>query len=133
MNFGTKDFMCLDFVRDSLRIAAGTLSSGKTQITHLVNRNISGLSDAKITESIRVLIGEMGLKKPIIIATVPSGMIITKNIEIPSRDKKEIKEIINLQAIRHTPYSRQEIVIDYIDIGTYRQSYTKVLLIIVTR
>ncbi|MDD5255517.1 MAG: pilus assembly protein PilM, partial [Candidatus Omnitrophica bacterium] len=62
-----------------------------------------------------------------------SGVVITKNIEVPSTDPQEIRDIINLQSGRHTPYSRDEIIIDYIDIGTYRQSYTKILLIIVAR
>ena len=43
-----------------------------------------------------------------------------------------LKEIIDLQAGRHTPYSREEIIIDYINIGTFRENYTKILLIIVT-
>ncbi len=45
---------------------------------------------------------------------------------------QEIREIVDLQAGRHTPYSREEIVIDYINIGAYRENYTKILLVIVT-
>ena len=62
----------------------------------------------------------------------PAHLTIAKNIEIPSLDPDEIKEIIDLQAGRHTPYSRGEIIIDYINIGTYRENYTKILLVIVT-
>ncbi|MFA5060346.1 MAG: PilN domain-containing protein, partial [Candidatus Omnitrophota bacterium] len=58
---------------------------------------------------------------------------ITKNIEIPSLDPNEIKSIIDLQAGRHTPYSREEIIIDYVNIGVYQRNYSKVLLVIVNR
>ena len=38
---------------------------------------------------------------------------------------------IDLQAGRHTPFSREEILMDYLNIGTYRKNYTEVLLVIV--
>ncbi|MFH1640546.1 MAG: pilus assembly protein PilM, partial [Candidatus Omnitrophota bacterium] len=72
-------------------------------------------------------------KDPYVINILSSNLAITKNIEIPSIKPQEIKEIISLQAGRHTPYSREEIVIDYINLGTYKNSYTKVLLVIVAR
>ncbi|MBN1405865.1 MAG: pilus assembly protein PilM, partial [Candidatus Omnitrophica bacterium] len=74
---------------------------------------------------------KLGIKNPVVIDVALPNIVITKNIEIPSIDPQEIREIINLQAGRHTPYAREEIIIDYIDIGTYKRSYTKILLIIV--
>jgi len=64
---------------------------------------------------------------------IPSRLIITKNIEVPSQDPAEIADIMNLQVSRHTPYAREEIIIDYVIIGTHRISYTKILLVIVAR
>ncbi len=75
----------------------------------------------------------MGLKKPLAVCAVSSNIVTTKNIEIPSIDPAEIKSIIDLQAGRHTPYSREEILIGYITIGIFQRNYTKVLLVIVNR
>ena len=133
VRFGTKTFVCLDFASDSLRIAVASGTARKKEIVYLASHNISGLSEAQISEIVRMTVNQLQLVDPVVVANISSGITITKNIEIPSKDPREIKEIINLQAIRHTPYSRQEIIIDYIDIGIYRQSYTKILLVIVTR
>ncbi|MBU1088031.1 MAG: pilus assembly protein PilM, partial [Candidatus Omnitrophica bacterium] len=76
---------------------------------------------------------DLNIKNPYVVNVVPLHLTITKNLEIPSLDVKEIKEIIDLQSGRQTPYAREEIIVDYINIGTYRQSYTKILLVIVTR
>jgi len=64
---------------------------------------------------------------------MPSHLVTTKNIEIPSLDPGEIHSIIDLQAGRHTPYSREEILVGYISIGVFQRNYTKVLLVIVNR
>jgi Tfp pilus assembly PilM family ATPase len=67
------------------------------------------------------------------LGVVPSYCAVTRNIEIPSLDQNEIREIINLQATRHTPYARNEIIIDFLNLGVFKSVYTKILLIIVPR
>ncbi len=64
---------------------------------------------------------------------IPSKFIITKNVDIPSKDKEEIRKIIDLQAGRYTPYSRDEILIDSLSMETSEQPYTNVLLVIIQR
>lgn len=102
------------------------------ELVNVFSQNIAGYSDDDIVKAIKLACGHLCAKVPDIICTIPSNLIITKNIEIPSTDPAEIKEIINLQAGRHTPHARDEIIIDYIDVGIYKRSYTKALLIIVS-
>jgi type IV pilus assembly protein PilM len=123
----------IDFSGNNLKFAHARISSNKREVINLSSRDISGLADADISKVIRSGYGELGAKNPQIINIIPPHLVITKNIEIPSVNEKEIREIINLQAGRHTPYSREEIIVDYIDIGTYKNSYTKILLVIVAR
>lgn len=72
-------------------------------------------------------------KKVEVISLVPSNVCVTKNIAIPSVNPQEIKEIISLQASRYSPYSREEIIIDYLDIGRHHERYTKILLVLANR
>ena len=102
------------------------------ELVNVFGQNITGQSDDDIAKAVKLACGHLRAKVPDIICTIPSNLIITKNIEIPSTDPGEIKEIINLQAGRHTPHARDEIIIDYIDVGVYKRSYTKALLIIVS-
>jgi len=123
----------IDFNGSNLKLAYARISPDRREIISLANRDIIGLSDGDISKAIRTCYDGLEARNPNIISIVPPNLVITKNIEIPSINDKEIREIINLQAGRHTPYSREEIIIDYFNIGTYKQSYTKILLVIVTR
>ena len=128
-----RELVGIDFSSHILKLAHARVYPNKREIVNLLNRDIAGLTDAEIPKIIRAGFNDLAAKDPNIINTIPSNLVMTKNIEIPSIDPGEIREIINLQAPRHTPYSREEIIIDYIDIGTYKHSYTKILLVIVAR
>src|SRR5262249_9643954 len=72
-------------------------------------------------------------RKASIICEVPASAATAKTIEVPSSDPEEIKSIINLQASRHTPYSREEVLISYINLGMNALNNTRLLLVIVHR
>lgn len=126
-----RDIVGIDFSGSDLKLVHIRASYGKIEIANLSSRSISGLSDADLSRAILSSFQSFGAKNPRVVSVITSNSAITKNIEIPSIDPKEIREIINLQAGRHTPYSRDEIVIDYLDVGVHKNIYTKILLIIV--
>ncbi|MFA6216152.1 MAG: pilus assembly protein PilM [Candidatus Omnitrophota bacterium] len=105
----------------------------KKEVVSLVNHAVTGVNDADIAKLINTALTALNVKPLRVYDVLPSQLLITKNIEVPSINPQEIKEIISLQAGRHTPYSREEIIVDYIDIGTYKRNYTKVLLVMVAR
>jgi Tfp pilus assembly PilM family ATPase len=133
-NIGKKYLVCVDLSTDNLKIAVATIAMlGNIKVSNLINRNLQGLSDENISEIIKESLNKINVKNPIIISVIPSHLSITKNIEIPSIIPEEIEGIINLQASRHTPYSREDIIISYIKIGIYKSSHTKALFVVVSR
>jgi type IV pilus assembly protein PilM len=130
---GNRELIGIDLSTDNLKIAHFKIyPNNKRELIEILTRNLGGLSDDDISKTIQTCIKELKVKNPIFSIAIPAHLVISKNIEVPSTNDKEIKEIINLQAGRHTPYSREEIIIDYIPIGIYKQNYTKILLLIVT-
>ena len=127
----SKELSCVSFSDDKFRFARIQGLPNKKEITELVVKDILNLSDSDTSDVIRTSFKEVGVKNLNVICNISSHLLMTKNIEIPSRDSKEIEEIINLQSGRYTPYSIDEIIIDYVKIGIYKQNYTKVLLIII--
>ena len=123
----------LDFSSNLLKIACLNTGATKKEISHLFLHETAGLSDSEIVKLVSSSLATLKTKPSQIISIITSDSIITKNIEIPSVDPNEIKEIIDLQASRHTPYSREEVAVGHIHIGTYRQNYSKILLIIAAR
>jgi len=68
-----------------------------------------------------------------VIACLPRQMVNVRMLELPSTDRAEIADMVDLQSGKQTPYSREEIVSDYRIIGSERQGYTRVMLAIVQR
>jgi len=121
--------ICFD--KDNLKIAQLRARGDKREVVALLGREIDGLSADDVAKTIRTSLGNLKVKNLALI--IPPQLTITKNIEIPSKDAKEIREMINLRAGKYTPHSREEIIIDYIDIGAYRPDHSEILLIIVER
>jgi len=128
-----QELLCIEINGVNLKIARAKIGIKRNEITDLVSRDISGVPESDIPMAIEEVVKGLQTKNPYVVYSVSSNLVITKNIEVPSTDPKEIKDIINLQAGRHTPYSREEIIADYIEIGTYKHSYTRILLVIVAR
>ncbi|MDP8265933.1 MAG: PilN domain-containing protein [Candidatus Aceula meridiana] len=101
------------------------------QVSRLAIIDIKGLSDQDITSKVKTSLSEFGVVKAETVCALSPNATTTKNIEIPSVDPHEIKSIIDLQAGRHTPFSREEIIIGYINFGIYQKNYSKILLVIV--
>ncbi|MBI3602315.1 MAG: pilus assembly protein PilM [Candidatus Omnitrophica bacterium] len=71
--------------------------------------------------------------KAMVVCVIPASAVTSKTIEVPSLDPQEIKSILNLQVNRHTPYSRQEVLVGSINLGLASAHQTKVLLVIAHR
>lgn len=121
----------VNFTQSSVRLAYAKMVLGKIEITAIKSLNTAGMDDMQIAFLIRDTLKSFRIKKPLILINIDSPAVITKNIEIPSIDDKEIHEIIDLQAGRYTPYAREEIVVEHINVDTYHESYTKVFIVIV--
>ncbi len=52
-----------------------------------------------------------------------------RNLQLPTTDLDELKEMINLQAAKQTPYSTDQIISDFQVIGSGQEGYTDVVLV----
>ena len=132
--FGSdKDRLGILLSDDILKIVHMRLSSSGHTVANVFRKDIQGVAPEELPKVLKGALAELNVKRVKAVCVIPSSVATTKNIEIPSLDPQEIKSIIDLQAGRHTPYSREEILMGYISIGEYQRNYTQVLLIIVNR
>jgi len=68
-----------------------------------------------------------------VIGCLPRQMVNVRMLELPSTDRDEITDMVDLQVGKQTPYSKDEIVFDYRVVGLGRTGYTRVMLNIVQR
>jgi len=129
--FRTRQLLAIDFSVSYVKIALVKSFPNRKELRAVLVRPIAKLSDDDISKLIQTSVRELKIAHPVTVLTVAANQVISKNIEVPSVDPAEIREIINLQASRHTPHAREEVIIDYIPLATNKKSYTKVLLLIV--
>lgn len=130
---GSKNIIAVSLSEDVLKIAEVKGAGTSAKISNLSAQSIAGQSGAALQETLNGALKGMKAKGSQVVYVVPPSMATTKNIEIPSTDPEEIKSIVNLQAGRHTPFSRDEIELGFVNLGVYNSNYTRVLLVIVKR
>ena len=127
------DVVGIEFNGGNLRLSIIKALPSRKEVVVLLDKDIQNQQKAETAQLIRQVIFNSKVKNPRTICVIPSSLIITKNVELPSQDPREIEDIVNLQASRHTPYGREGIVVDYINMGVNQKNYTKILLVIVNR
>ncbi|OGX07475.1 MAG: hypothetical protein A2Z88_07220 [Omnitrophica WOR_2 bacterium GWA2_47_8] len=133
MIFASSDTIAISLTEETLKVIHLKGKGADQKIINVSKKDIKGQSPEEVGKVLKDTLSEMEIKAANVVSVIPSSLTTTKNIEIPSTNPDEIKSIIDLQAGRHTPYSREDILIGYIKIGEYSRNYTKVLLIIVNR
>lgn len=118
---------------DNVFKVAQVKGGASPKLVNVAAVSVQGVSDADLPKKIQSALSGFNTKKMTVVCVVPNSMATTKNIEIPSTNKDEIKSIVSLQAGRHTPFSREEIQVGYLNNGVHKNNYTKVLLVIANK
>ena len=129
----SKDYIGLTLTDNYLKVAHIKGTSALPKVGSVVLHDIQGLPEQGIITTIKKALKGINVKKSNLLLVVPPSIVSTKNIEIPSVNDQEIRSIVNLQAGRHTPFSRDEIQVGFVNIGVYKSNFTKVLLVIANK
>jgi Tfp pilus assembly PilM family ATPase/Tfp pilus assembly protein PilN len=93
--------------------------------------SIVSLSDEDISRKISGLAAELKINSHYLILSVPRHLTTTRNLDLPSSNPSEIKDMIELQIGKQTPYASDEVIKDYQVLGSNADGYSSVLLVIV--
>jgi Tfp pilus assembly PilM family ATPase/Tfp pilus assembly protein PilN len=91
---------------------------------------IEGASDLDIAQKIMEYTKKENLKPTEILIAHPSHNLTMRILSLPSVDPREIKDIVDLQAVKQTPYSRDEITTGFHILGSDAAGYSRVLVAI---
>ena len=86
-----------------------------------------------VSSAIADIFRTMKLSKDSVVISIPRHLVTVRALELPSLDPNEIKEIVDLQISKQTPYSKEEIISSHRTVDSLRQGYTRVILAIATR
>lgn len=71
------------------------------------------------------------MKRKILI--IPRHLVTLRFIELPSTDSSEIKNMAEFQALKETPYSEDEIIMSYKNLGSYKKGFSYIMIAIVKK
>lgn len=124
-----KKYLSISINDNSLKVAQ-VKSSGAVEKVARVQAVSNSPED--LAKALKTALSGFDRKAPVV-CVIPAANATSKSIEVPSNDPQEIKSIISLQATRHTPYSRDEIIISYANMGSTDKNNTRILLVIAHR
>lgn len=91
---------------------------------------IRDLGELEISQKIDRAVKSRGMMIKNLILIHPDHQLTTRILSLPSTDRKEIADIIDLQAVKQTPYSREEITSGFSVLEQDATGYSKVLVAI---
>jgi len=92
---------------------------------------ITDLSDREISDLISQAMRRMKLKSVETKISIPRNMVTVKNLHLPSKDPKEIEQMIDLHIGRLVPFKKEEILFGHQFLGIDNSGYADEMLAIV--
>lgn len=99
-------------------------------ITALLAKPIQGMSDEDAIAWLKQACAGKGFEAGALLIANPAPLTTARLFTLPSTDPAEIRDIVELQAEKHTPYAKEEILTDFRVLETDRAGYSRVLLVI---
>ncbi len=128
----TKESIHIYLDDQMLKIAKIQSAGSRKTVAGIFAQEIKDLSQEDLAKVMIEAKRKLAIRTRKASIVLPAKCTITKSIEVPSLDEQEITDIIRLQAGRHTPYSKDEIIVGHINLEVVLERYMKSLLVIVS-
>jgi Tfp pilus assembly PilM family ATPase len=127
-----RPYVLVEIGSDWLKLAHVVPMRRGVSIPHLHLEKTGSRSHA-LAKSISGVLKNLKLTKLPVVGCLPRQMVNVRMLELPSIDPDEIRDMIDLQVGKQTPYSKKEIVFDCKVMSSERTGYTRAMLVIVQR
>ncbi|MBN3038731.1 MAG: pilus assembly protein PilM [Candidatus Omnitrophica bacterium] len=126
-----KIFTALEISDNWLKIVQAIPAAKDKKLKRVLVEKITSLDDQQISEKIKELSKKIDINPDLLTVVVPHQLAAVRNIELPSTNPNEIKDMVDLQIGKQTPFSKEEIIYDYDILTANTEGYSKVMLTIV--
>ena len=123
--FRNKTIAAIEVCQSLFKLAVAEDGKNGRTVTKLVKKELSG------KETMGEALSREGISFDELVIILPRNQVTVRNLELPSADPQEIRDIINIQAGKQTPFPREELIADFLITGSScDQRYARVLLAI---
>ncbi|UCB57598.1 MAG: pilus assembly protein PilM [Candidatus Omnitrophota bacterium] len=121
----------LQIDNDWLKIVQAESFANIRKINKIIIEKFEQSSDDKISARLGSLSKELNIASDFLVICVPHQLTAIRNLELPSINSAEIKDMVTLQVGKQTPFTKDEIIYDYQVLDTNAEGYSRVMLAIV--
>ncbi len=100
------------------------------RITKLVAAPVESSAPEAVDRLFKEACGSEGMVAREVLVATPTHLSTVRLFTLPSTDSKEIRDIVDLQAEKHTPYAKEEVLIDFKILDRDPSGYSRVALVI---
>ena len=101
------------------------------RISKVLAMPVEGRKPEELSQLLKDLCATEGAPAGEAFVAIPTHLCTIRLFSLPSIDQKEIRDIVELQAEKHTPYAKDEIVTDFLIMHRDASGYSRILLVIV--
>src|SRR3990167_1486617 len=102
--------------------------AAQRRITKLLACPVKGAGAEELRKTLVEACATEGIAPHDILIANPTPLCAVRIFSLPSTDPKEIRDIVELQAEKHTPYAKDEILTDFQIMERDRPGYSRILL-----
>jgi len=129
-----KIITALEIGNDWLRIVQAESFAKSRKIKKILVEKVAishSSQDKKTSEQIKNLFKGLKIDSSSLIVILPHQAAAIRNLELPSTNPAEIKNMVELQIGKLTPFAKDEIIYDYQILSTNAEGYSGVMLAVV--
>ncbi len=101
------------------------------KITGITVAKIDSSSKDKFYDEISGRLKKLKINPDFLTVSIPHQQAVIKNLELPSVNPSEVKDMVELQIGKQTPFAKEEIIYNYDIVSTNAEGYSRILLVIV--
>ena len=123
-----KTVVALESSGEYLKLAVVSVTPRGRKISKLVARTVVLQEDLSTLLQGIVEDGLIQADSRVVIS-IPRNLVTVRNLQLPTTDPQELREMVNLQAVKQTPFLKDEIIADYQVVRSSPEGYTDVVLV----
>ena len=112
---------------ECLKLALVECGAKSKKIIKLVARTV--VLQEELSKTLLALMEEGLIPTESVLISIPRNLVTVRNLQLPTTDPRELKEMVNLQAVKQTPFLKEEIIADYHVVRISPEGFTDVILV----
>lgn len=128
-----KPLLAIELDDYTLKILQGRATTKGWSVNKLHIEDVKGKSDDDLIAAVKDKLHKLKIRKTKTVLVIPRSLVTVRYLQLPTTNPAELKNMIDMQATRQIPYTKEEMVYDYHITGFTESGYTNVLLVIAHR